>query len=150
MEALQRKYEKEHEAKMDAFEKLESMRLEIKTLEGKDMKNDLRKDKCKELYDMCAELEKENDSIKHNYYESTNQLEIAIKENEKLAENIRTMSIQTKSTIGGNSKVPTLRESMILGRHNVGCKPMTAGNPGARVRSSVNTKMNSGKLDSRN
>lgn len=78
---------------MDAFEKLESMRLEIKTLEGKDMKNDLWKDKCKELYDMCAELEKENDSIKHNYYESTNQLEIAIKENEKLAENIRTMSI---------------------------------------------------------
>jgi hypothetical protein len=135
---------------MDAFEKLESMRLEIKTLEGKDMKNDLWKDKCKELYDMCAELEKENDSIKHNYYESTNQLEIAIKENEKLAENIRTMSIQTKSTIGGNSKVPTLRESMILGRHNVGSKPMTAGNPGARVRSSVNTKMNSGKLDSRN
>lgn len=93
MEALQRKYEKEHEAKMDAFEKLESMRLEIKTLEGKDMKNDLWKDKCKELYDMCAELEKENDSIKDNYYVSTQQLEMAMKENEKLQENIRTMSL---------------------------------------------------------
>jgi len=54
---------------------------------------------------------------------------MAVKENEKLQENIRTMSIQTKSTMGNlaNSKVPTLRETMILGRHNVGNKPSTAG-----------------------
>lgn len=37
----------------------------MKTLEGKDtVKNDLWKDKCKELYDICRELEIENDSLK--------------------------------------------------------------------------------------
>jgi hypothetical protein len=66
---------------------------------------------------------------------------MAVKENDKLQENIRTMSLQTKSTIGGNSKVPTLRESMILGRHHVGNKPQTAGNTGGRVRSSANAKL---------
>jgi hypothetical protein len=64
MDDIRAKYDKEHAAKMDAFEKLEAMRLEIKTLEGKDMKNDLWKDKCRELYDMCSELEQENVGIK--------------------------------------------------------------------------------------
>lgn len=50
---------------MEAFEKLDAMRIEMKTLEGKDsVKNDLWKDKCKELYDICRELEIENDSLK--------------------------------------------------------------------------------------
>ena len=50
---------------MDAFEKLESMRIEMKSLEGKDnIKNDLWKGKCKELYDICRDLEKENETLK--------------------------------------------------------------------------------------
>jgi len=41
------------------------MRIEMKTLEGKDsIKNDLWKDKCKELYDICRELEGENENLK--------------------------------------------------------------------------------------
>lgn len=56
---------KERSAKQDAFEKLDAMRIEMKTLEGKDsVKNDLWKDKCKELYDICRELELENDNLK--------------------------------------------------------------------------------------
>jgi len=56
---------KERSAKLDAFEKLDAMRIEMKTLEGKDsVKNDLWKDKCKELYDICRELELENDNLK--------------------------------------------------------------------------------------
>lgn len=56
---------KERVAKLEAFEKLDAMRIEMKTLEGKDsVKNDLWKDKCKELYDICRELEIENDSLK--------------------------------------------------------------------------------------
>ena len=51
---------------MDAFEKLESMRLEIKSLEGKDIKNDLWKDKCKELYEICKDLEEDNENLKEN------------------------------------------------------------------------------------
>jgi hypothetical protein len=52
----------ERQAKVEAFEKLDAMRVEMKTLEGKDtIKNDLWKDKCKELYDICRDLELEND-----------------------------------------------------------------------------------------
>jgi hypothetical protein len=68
MAEIERKYKQEHQAKMQAFEKLEAVRLEIKTMEGKDMKNDMWKEKCREMYDMCQELEKENDSIKSNLH----------------------------------------------------------------------------------
>jgi len=50
---LQKKLDQEKAAKNEAFEKLESMRLEMKALEGKDIKSDLWKDKCKELYGIC-------------------------------------------------------------------------------------------------
>lgn len=63
-EEMKRKFEKEREAKLDAFEKLEAMRMEMKALEGKDIKNDLWKDKCRELYDICNDLEKENENLK--------------------------------------------------------------------------------------
>jgi len=43
------------------------MRVEMKAMEGKDsVKNDLWKDKCKELYDICRELEQENTSVKQS------------------------------------------------------------------------------------
>ena len=61
---MKKQFEKEREAKTDAFAKLESMRIEIKTLEGKDIKNDLWKDKCRDLYDISKELEKENDELR--------------------------------------------------------------------------------------
>jgi hypothetical protein len=40
------------------------MRIEMKTLEGKDIKNDLWKDKCRDLYEISKELEKENDGLR--------------------------------------------------------------------------------------
>jgi len=40
------------------------MRIEMKTLEGKDIKNDLWKDKCRDLYEISKELEKENDDLR--------------------------------------------------------------------------------------
>ena len=59
---------------MDAFEKLESMRLEMKGLEGKDVKNDLWKDKCKELYQICKDLEEDNENLKEAL--QTKQMEV--------------------------------------------------------------------------
>ena len=51
--------------KVHAFDQLEAMRLEIKAIEGKDMSNgDLWKQKCKELFDICKDLQKENDDLK--------------------------------------------------------------------------------------
>ena len=43
---------------------MESMRIEMKALEGTDIKNDLWKDKCKELYEISKELENENDGLR--------------------------------------------------------------------------------------
>lgn len=65
MDELKKQIVKERSAKLEAFEKLDAMRIEMKTLEGKDsVKNDLWKDKCKELYDICRELEQENENLK--------------------------------------------------------------------------------------
>ena len=36
----------------------------MKALEGKDIKSDLWKDKCRELFEMCKDLEKENSDLK--------------------------------------------------------------------------------------
>ena len=40
------------------------MRIEMKALEGTDIKNDLWKDKCKELYGISKDLEVENDGLR--------------------------------------------------------------------------------------
>lgn len=56
-EELKRTIQRERQAKVEAFEKLDAMRIEMKSLEGKDsVKNDLWKNKCKELYDVCKQL----------------------------------------------------------------------------------------------
>ena len=54
----------ERDAKQEAFAKLESMRIEMKALEGTDIKNDLWKDKCKELFEISKDLELENDGLR--------------------------------------------------------------------------------------
>ncbi len=70
IEELKKQIQFERKAKQEAFEKLESMRIEMKTLEGKDsIKNDLWKSKCKELYEICKELERENATVKQSLLE---------------------------------------------------------------------------------
>jgi hypothetical protein len=61
---------------MQAFEKLESMRIEIKSLEGKDLKNDLWKDKCREMFEITNELQKENDTVRSQYYHTETRLNV--------------------------------------------------------------------------
>jgi hypothetical protein len=55
---------RERELKLQAYERLEGLRVEMKALEGKDVKSDLWKDKCRELFDICKDLERENDDLK--------------------------------------------------------------------------------------
>jgi len=50
--------------KEQAFEKLEAMRLEMRGLEGKDFSSDLWKNKCKELFEICKDLQTENKDLK--------------------------------------------------------------------------------------
>ena len=54
----------ERELKLQAYDRLEGLRVEMRALEGKDMKSDLWKDKCRELFDICKDLERENDDLK--------------------------------------------------------------------------------------
>ena len=55
---------RERELKLQAYERLEGLRVEMRALEGKDVKSDLWKDKCRELFDICKDLERENDDLK--------------------------------------------------------------------------------------
>jgi hypothetical protein len=65
VDEIKRKLDKERDMKVHAFDQLEAMRLEIKAIEGKDMSNsDLWKQKCKELFDICKDLQKENEDLK--------------------------------------------------------------------------------------
>ena len=50
--------------KLQAYDRLEGLRVEMRALEGKDMKSDLWKDKCRELFDICKDLEQENEDLK--------------------------------------------------------------------------------------
>ena len=61
---LKRKLGQERELKLQAYDRLEGLRVEMRALEGKDIKSDLWKDKCRELFDICKDLEKENDDLK--------------------------------------------------------------------------------------
>lgn len=53
---LRDKLERERELKLQAYDRLEGLRVEMRALEGKDLKSDLWKDKCRELFDMCNDL----------------------------------------------------------------------------------------------
>lgn len=64
MMKLQMQLEKEKELKLQAYDRLEGMRVEMRALEGKDMKSDLWKEKCRELFDICKDLERENDDLR--------------------------------------------------------------------------------------
>ena len=74
----------EREAKNEAFAKLESMRIEMKALEGTDIKNDLWKDKCKELYEISKELEVENDGLRQGLKQLQNENGEITKVNDQL------------------------------------------------------------------
>jgi hypothetical protein len=61
---LKKQLQNEKELKLQAFDRLDGLRVEMRALEGKDMKSDLWKDKCRELFDICKDMERENDDLK--------------------------------------------------------------------------------------
>ena len=64
VQELREKLDRERELKLQAYDRLEGLRVEMRALEGKDLKSDLWKEKCRELFDMCSDLQKENDELK--------------------------------------------------------------------------------------
>jgi predicted nuclease with TOPRIM domain len=97
------------------------MRIEIKSLENRDMNNDLWKDKCREMMEITQELQQENDTVRSQYYQSETRLAVLVSENERLQQ-----EIQNKHVAGHvPQKSSTLRETVILQR-KAGQKPMTA------------------------
>jgi hypothetical protein len=71
LEDLRKQLVKERGMKSHAYDQLENMRLEIKAIEGKDMSHsELWKDKCRELYEICKDLKKENTDLRERIVES--------------------------------------------------------------------------------
>lgn len=134
----------ERDAKNDAFAKLESMRIEMKALEGTDIKNDLWKDKCKELYEISKDLELENDGLRAGLKQLQTEKIDLVQVNEQMLMNQKqyqnasgialSTTEQTAMTDAGlhsaTSRHATLnkagiRENMILNRKAM-VKPLTA------------------------
>lgn len=72
MQQVLKRLSHEREMKLQAYDRLEGLRVEMRTLEGQDMKSDLWKDKCRELFDICKDLERENDQLKGLVSEANN------------------------------------------------------------------------------
>ena len=53
--------------KNHAFTKLEQMKIEMKTLEGRDQSQDIWKEKCKELFNICKEMQVENEDLRTKF-----------------------------------------------------------------------------------
>lgn len=64
VQEMKKRLSVEREMKLQAYDRLEGLRIEMRALEGQDMKSDLWKDKCRELFDICKDLEAENDELK--------------------------------------------------------------------------------------
>ena len=63
--AVRNQLQKERTAKAQAFDQLDGFRLEIKAIEGKDLSShELWKQKCKELFEICKDLQNENEELK--------------------------------------------------------------------------------------
>ena len=61
---MQAKYTREKKMKEKAFQRLDALRLEIRAIEGQEITEDIWKDKCKELFALCKELQTENENLR--------------------------------------------------------------------------------------
>jgi hypothetical protein len=63
---MRHKFLQEKKIKESAFARLEGLRMEIRAIEGQDIGDDVWKEKCKELFGLCKELQKENEELRNN------------------------------------------------------------------------------------
>lgn len=61
---MRQKYLNEKKVKESALYRLEGLRMEIRAIEGQDIGDDIWKEKCKELFSLCKELQKENEDLR--------------------------------------------------------------------------------------
>ena len=109
------------------------MRVEMKALEGTDIKNDLWKDKCKELYQISKELEAENDELRMGMKRISVEKTDLLALNEQLKRQSFTQSNKAGDSLDFNSSNTRLqglpqavaRENTILNRRAL-VKPLTA------------------------
>lgn len=63
---MRHKFLQEKKIKESAFARLDGLRMEIRAIEGQDIGDDIWKEKCKELFGLCKELQKENEELRNN------------------------------------------------------------------------------------
>lgn len=62
---MRHKFLQEKKIKESAFARLDGLRMEIRAIEGQDIGDDIWKEKCKELFSLCKELQKENEDLRN-------------------------------------------------------------------------------------
>lgn len=62
---MRQKYLTEKRIKESAFVRLEGLRMEIKAIDSDSQSYDVWKEKCKELFALCKELQKENEDLRN-------------------------------------------------------------------------------------
>lgn len=93
VDEMRHKYLQEKKIKESAFARLDGLRMEIRAIEGQDIGDDIWKEKCKELFSLCKELQKENEDLRHA--RSQDVQNIATPDIGSLKENIDSMASQT-------------------------------------------------------
>ena len=94
VDQMRHKYLQEKKIKESAFARLDGLRMEIRAIEGQDIGDDIWKEKCKELFNLCKELQKENEDLRNSHH--ANELHnIATPDIGSLKENVDSMASKT-------------------------------------------------------
>lgn len=84
----------EKKIKESAFARLDGLRMEIRAIEGQEIGDDIWKEKCKELFGLCKELQKENEELR-NHTQFPELQNITTPDIASLKENIDSMASHT-------------------------------------------------------
>lgn len=69
MKVLEAQVHNERKLRLEAQDQMEGLRYEIRVIEGRDMSSDLWKEKCKEMFAICKELQAENEALQKAHQE---------------------------------------------------------------------------------
>lgn len=69
MKVLEAQVHNERKLRLEAQDQMEGLRYEMRVIEGRDMSSDLWKEKCKEMFAICKELQAENEALQKAHQE---------------------------------------------------------------------------------
>jgi hypothetical protein len=137
---MRKKYLQEKKIKESAFARLDGLRMEIRAIEGQDIGDDIWKEKWKELFGLCIELQKENEELRNNV-QIPEMNNIASPGVDSVKENIDSMASHTHDD---KSFKPYMMER--FGAKTLTTKPSTAAQQNRLLKSKKQGYMSGGSL----